>query len=160
MGDLLGIDLVSNPDLALNLDVSVRILFEGMARGLFTGKKLADYFNLTTDDPVGARRIVNKQDKAQLIAGFHKNFLDAIQAAQAIVRPPDVSKDLATPDGPALAKDKTVWSVIAGGAALFAAGIFGAINNPYAFGALALLAVAGIGLAIYFRREIREQFGG
>ncbi|WP_342640956.1 glycoside hydrolase family 19 protein [Rhodoligotrophos ferricapiens] len=160
MGDLLGLDLADNPDLALDLHVSTEILFEGMAQGLFTGKKLSDYFNETADDPVNARRIVNGTDKARLIAGYHRNFLDAIKAAEAIVAPPDVSPQAAKADGPPLAKDKTVWSVIGGAAASFCAGIFGAINNPYAFGAFAVGAVMAVGLAIYFRKEIREQFGG
>ncbi|WP_342641326.1 glycoside hydrolase family 19 protein [Rhodoligotrophos ferricapiens] len=83
VGDLIGVDLVDNPDLALNLYVATRILFEGMERGLFTGRRLDEYFNDTTDDPVGARAIININDQAQLIAGYHKAFLAALNAAQA-----------------------------------------------------------------------------
>lgn len=166
MGDILGLDLVNNPDLALDLNVSTRILFEGMARGLsgkgdFTGKALEDYFNGKVDDPVGARAIVNRNDKANLIAGYHKNFLDALRAARRGYAPPeDVAPGAAEPDGPPLTKDRTVWSVIGGAVASFGAGIMGAIDNPWAFGAFALLAVAAVTAAIYFRREIRERFGG
>jgi hypothetical protein len=43
---LLKKDLVNNPTLALDLNIATQILFTGMMKGLFTGKKLADYFNL------------------------------------------------------------------------------------------------------------------
>lgn len=87
MGRILGIPLAQNPDLALESKTSKRILVEGMTRGKsskgdFTGKSLEDYFNATTDDPVGARRIVNGTDVAALIAGYHKQFLAALEAAR------------------------------------------------------------------------------
>lgn len=75
---LLKVDLVSNPELALNLDVSTKILFVGMVKGLFTGKKLADYFEGAKEDWVNARRIINGTDKAQLIAGYGRGFYAAI----------------------------------------------------------------------------------
>lgn len=77
-GTRLGVDLVGNPDLALQLDVAVRIIVEGMRLGTFTGKKLADYFSSTSEDWVNARRIVNGLDKANLIAGHAKRFYAAI----------------------------------------------------------------------------------
>lgn len=42
-GGKLGLDLVANPDLALDPGAAARILFLGMAEGWFTGKRLADY---------------------------------------------------------------------------------------------------------------------
>jgi len=51
---LVGVDLIANPDAAMQDDVAVRIKFEGMARGLFTGKKLADYFTPKSSDWVRA----------------------------------------------------------------------------------------------------------
>jgi hypothetical protein len=83
LGKPLGIDLVSNPDLALDPAISLRVLFLGMTNGLYTGKSLGDYFSAVRDDPVGARRIVNGTDRAGLIAGYHHAFLSAIQAANA-----------------------------------------------------------------------------
>lgn len=84
MGDLLGLDLVKNPKLALREDVATMIMFEGMLtaesfRGDFTGRSLEQYFNSKTDDPVNARRIINGLDKAQMIAGYHHKFLNALQ---------------------------------------------------------------------------------
>ncbi len=81
MGALLGIDLLGNPDLALVPSHAAAIMFEGMLRGSFTGKKLADYFHEGTADWINARRIINGTDKAQTIAGYGKAFYDALLAA-------------------------------------------------------------------------------
>lgn len=69
--------LYENPDLALVTENSVRILFEGMIQGMFTGKRLSNYFNEKTDW-VNARRIVNGLDRAHLIAGYALEFYSAI----------------------------------------------------------------------------------
>lgn len=78
MGKILKLDLVNKPELVLDLDISVRIMYYGMTNGTFTGKKLSDYFNKTKEDWVNARRIINGTDKAQLIAGHAKKFYAAI----------------------------------------------------------------------------------
>ncbi len=83
MGRLLCIDLLNKPELALQSSVAVKVMFEGMTRGSssigdFTGRCLEQYFNKTTNDPVGARKIINGRDKATLIAGYHSKFLEAI----------------------------------------------------------------------------------
>jgi len=78
LGKALGIDLVNNPDLALNLDVSIRIMFYGMINGSFTGKKLGDYFNAAKEDWINARRVINALDKANIIADHAKKFYSAI----------------------------------------------------------------------------------
>lgn len=83
MGALLGIDLLSNLDLAMDPAVAAAIMFEGMQRGDFTGKKLADYFSNDADDPVEARRIVNGTDKAELIASYHREFLRDLRNASS-----------------------------------------------------------------------------
>lgn len=77
-GILVGADLVNEPELALDLTYSTKILVEGMTSGLFTGKKLSDYFNDEMTQPISARKIVNGLDKAELIAGYYDIFLDAI----------------------------------------------------------------------------------
>jgi putative chitinase len=79
VGNRLGIDLYHHPDLAL--DDATWILVNGMIEGLYSGKMLEDYFNDTIDDPVRARKIVNGQDKAEPIAGYHAQFLAAVEAA-------------------------------------------------------------------------------
>lgn len=97
---------------ALEWEVALDIMFRGMVDGMFTGRKLNQFFNDRKDDPVGARKIINAMDKAKLIAGYHKNFLDSIEAAngEASESPVD-GKDLgeATP----LLKDPSVRTVAA-----------------------------------------------
>jgi putative chitinase len=78
-------DLVNNPDLAMVPQTASAIMFMGMTDGLFTGKKLADYFGPGRSDPVGARRIINGTDKAVQIAEYHAKFLAALQAAAVTV---------------------------------------------------------------------------
>lgn len=77
-GQLVGADLVNNPELACDLNYATQILVEGMIIGFFTGKKLSDYFNDTKEDPINARKIINSLDKAELIAGYYYKFLNAI----------------------------------------------------------------------------------
>jgi hypothetical protein len=77
-GQRLGVNLVGQPDLCLDLKHAVRILVEGSVLGTFTGKKLADYFKGPLADWRNARRIINGLDKADLIAGHAKNFYAAI----------------------------------------------------------------------------------
>jgi putative chitinase len=74
-------DLVEHPELALDSLIATRILFRGMAEGWFTGKKLGQYFNSTTDDPINARQIINANDDDTLIASYHEKFLAALVAA-------------------------------------------------------------------------------
>jgi hypothetical protein len=82
MGERLGVDLVNNPGLALKMRISAKIAIVGMVEGHFTGRKLSDYFNATTDNPAGARRIVNGPDGTDaLIAKMHGEFLAALKAA-------------------------------------------------------------------------------
>ncbi len=78
-------DLVEHPELALDSLISARILFRGMAEGWFTGKKLGQYFNGSKDDPVNARQIVNGNDDDVLIAGYHADFLAALEKAEVWV---------------------------------------------------------------------------
>ena len=78
MSKIVGMDLVKNPDLALELPVATQILFAGMQRGTFTTRKLDGYFNATTEDWRNARRIINGLDKADLIADYGRRYYAAI----------------------------------------------------------------------------------
>lgn len=69
------------PGQLLTWPLCLKPLFDGMTRGMFTGKRLADYFNSTSDDPVNARRVINGVDRANLVAHYHGLFLAAIKAA-------------------------------------------------------------------------------
>ena len=63
----------------IDTEISAKILVVGMTKGLFTGKKLADYFNSEKEDWINARRIVNGLDRASDIANHSKKFLHCIR---------------------------------------------------------------------------------
>jgi putative chitinase len=73
-------DLVNNPDRALDCKISTDILFEGMISGLFTGRKLYDYFNSIEEDWINARRIINGKDRAELISNYAKAFFKSLSS--------------------------------------------------------------------------------
>lgn len=82
MGTKLGVNLLgSNMDKALDPTIAAAVMYVGMRDGDFTGKKLSTYFSSSVDDPTNARRIINGTDKASTIAGYHRDFLAAFQAA-------------------------------------------------------------------------------
>ena len=153
LGERIDVDLVGNPSLALDLDISAEIAIVGMLEGLFTGKKLTDYFNLKKNDPVGARAVVNGRDKAKLIAGYYKSFLDALEAATLAYyqgQPDDVAERDAQADNVPAMKSKSLLTIIGSflgaiglgavddlkGVVESGATLFGAISNPWAFGSL------------------------
>lgn len=75
---ILGIDLLNYPDLALEPKNSVDILMIGMRDGTFTRHKLNMYFDEDTTDWVGARKIINGTDRANLIASYAKEFFKIV----------------------------------------------------------------------------------
>ena len=81
MGNWLGIDLVNNPDLALEPEIGAKILVYGMMNGSFTGKRLSDYINANEADYYNARRTVNGTFAANLIEGHTYAVLDKIPNA-------------------------------------------------------------------------------
>lgn len=89
MGKLLKVPLLAKPDLALDPLIAAQIMFTGMTKGSFTGKKLADFFNDKKTDWVWARSIINGKrkgeplpDRAQEIANYAKAFYaDLINAS-------------------------------------------------------------------------------
>lgn len=72
--DLLGLDLVNDPELVMRPDISLFILVHGMKHGFFTGFKLDDYISDNDMDLFNARRIVNGTDKAALIKDYAMNW--------------------------------------------------------------------------------------
>ncbi|QIG72519.1 glycoside hydrolase family 19 chitinase protein [Rhizobium phage RHph_TM3_3_6] len=79
MGKLLGVDLVGNPELAMDPKIAARIMIEGMTkgqstRGDFTGVSLENYFNSNTTDWVNARRVINGLDRAKDVATYAQKF--------------------------------------------------------------------------------------
>jgi hypothetical protein len=82
MSDILGMDLLNNPDRALHPTVAVKIMFEGMIRGTFTTKKLSDYLDGPNPDLLSARRIINGTDKAAQFAAWARQFHAALVKAR------------------------------------------------------------------------------
>lgn len=77
--NILGIDLIGNPDLALEKETAYKIMILGMTKGLFTGKRLSQYFNNDNEDFYNARRIINGLDRAKLIQDYAIKFLNILQ---------------------------------------------------------------------------------
>lgn len=83
-GELLGQDLIANPDLALRPVLAASIMRLGMKGGWFTGKSFGSF--LPSKGPakeaqfIQARRIINGLDRAELIAGYALQFQEALIA--------------------------------------------------------------------------------
>lgn len=80
MGQRLGLDLTSDPDVVMREDVAVKILVTGMCEGLFTGKRLDEYVTLKASNYRGARRVVNGTDKASAIAELAREYEAELKA--------------------------------------------------------------------------------
>ena len=78
MGKIIGVDLVADPDKAMRPDIAADVMIIGMQQGRFTGRHLSEFFNERLTDWIGARRIINGTDRAELIAGYAKVFLAAL----------------------------------------------------------------------------------
>ena len=73
-----GWDFLNNPELLLQPEPSAWASIYSMTTGLYTGRKLSQYFGPSVNDPVNARNIVNGLDKAVNIAGYYRLFLDGL----------------------------------------------------------------------------------
>ena len=88
--------LADNPDAASGIATAIRILFDGMEKGLFTGLKLANYDYLVTRNPdvpgykyYASRAIINDDVAANgaQIATYAKAFERALVAAGYAPKP-------------------------------------------------------------------------
>ena len=96
-GDKIGLDLVGNPDLMLDPEISARVLIEGLIDGRWNGKKLGIAHYLPDDGPddeKNARRTVNVLDRWSDIARYYRAFLRSIDASGGI------PKTVVEPAGP------------------------------------------------------------
>lgn len=165
VGREIGVDLVEKPGRMLDGDVSARAAIISMREGLFSrGHMFAKYFNATADDPEGARRIVNGTDKARLIAGYHRAFLDSIKAARAEARKAEPAEVEHKPDGADLKKDPVViggvvtGAGVLGGMLTYAKPVLESINSPWAFG-FALVIALGLFLVLTGRVQLKRVGG-
>ncbi len=76
--ELLGIDLVGSPDLAMNENVALFVLVHGFKTGAFTGRKITDYINESKTDFVSARRCINGTDHDDDIAKLAEKHLEKL----------------------------------------------------------------------------------
>ncbi len=109
---------ISDPDKALTWPVALHVCFDGMLKGMFTGKKLSDYIAGSHCDFIGARRIINGTDKARLIAGYANSFLEALTQA----------KEPADPTLQPAPKDATTGKPMSQSAIVQAGGALGTIG--------------------------------
>lgn len=81
-----GENLLTNPDLMLRMDVATGALIFGMLEGWYTGKTFRHYLlnPATRDQFAAARRIINGQDRAELIAGYALVFQEALRRGEWI----------------------------------------------------------------------------
>lgn len=114
-GAKLGLDLIRLPDLALVPANAAQILVVGMLDGWFTGKSLSSYITLSSSDFVNARRIINGVDRADLIAGYAREY-DALLKAEgyeSVAGIPTAPADIAPkPSIPAASSPETPPPVI------------------------------------------------
>jgi putative chitinase len=94
--------IAATPDKALEWPTSLKVMFDGMVRGIFTGKKLSDYINENERDYINARRIINGTDRAKEIAAMADDYRDAIIKAQDAVEPPPPPPPPPAPSNPDL----------------------------------------------------------
>lgn len=78
LGKAIKVDLITDPDRAMDLDTALKVLFVGMRDGLFTTAKLADFFNVSKENWVQARKIINGLESADLVASYAKTYYAAI----------------------------------------------------------------------------------
>lgn len=144
---------------ALKWPVALDIMFRGMVDGMFTGRSLGQFFNSRKNDPIGARKIINGTDKAKLIAGYHKNFLDSIEAAKADEEAPESLVDgkefgEATP----LLKDPSVRTVAASVGSSGALGwVLSYIDGWEGVLVVCVLGAAAIGGLTYYLTHRRNE---
>lgn len=112
-GDWLKLDLLGNPDLALQPTIAAQILVRGCCNGWFTGKKLSDYL---PGDYTNARRVVNGTDKADLIAGYARGFEAALIAAHDVEPVVDHKPAKSAPQNPLAALLAFILSLFRKGA--------------------------------------------
>jgi len=90
-GDLLGVDLVSNPDKVLEPEIGAKILVRGMRDGLFTGVGLARYFKEgQPPEWLNARRIVNGVFHADYVARAAVAVFKVLKSGTDIAPKPDL----------------------------------------------------------------------
>lgn len=78
------VDLVANPDKAMDPNIAAIIMVQGMTEGWFTARKISDDLPLrgtaTKAQFVASRDIINGTDRQDLIAGYAVDFQTGLKA--------------------------------------------------------------------------------
>src|SRR3569623_334397 len=82
---LTGVDLITHPERMMEPAIAAMVMRAGMEHGKFTGRKFADYLPTVGDATraqfIQARWIINRQDKADVIADYSLQFQSALGKA-------------------------------------------------------------------------------
>lgn len=78
-GDKIGVDLVSNPDLAMDINNSVPIMIWGMEEGVFTSVGINRFIYSGKIDYLNARKVINGTDQALLVSEYAKKFQSILE---------------------------------------------------------------------------------
>lgn len=71
--------IADNPEKALETETAVKILVDGMVKGVFTGRRLNHYLTRDKTDFISARKIINGTDKAHNISVYANKFLRILE---------------------------------------------------------------------------------
>lgn len=132
----------TKPGQMLTWPIALKAIFDGMIKGMFTGKALPEYFNAQKTDWVNARRIVNGTDKAAQIAEVAKQFYADLVAS-------DVKQPISKKAGGAAA-----GGVVATGGATAAVVTYGL--TPLVITGLVAAGVIALVLGVYAYRNWRS----
>lgn len=156
------VDLVIDPELAMDSNTSAHILFAGSYKGLFSGKALPDFIDADDEndfsDYVHARAVINGKDKAQAIAAIATHFESALVASILEEQPfPAASEPYEPPETEDHTPQKsTTIMAAAGQAAAAITGLFSALGdmNPWIAGLLIVVSVVAL---VWIIREQRRK---
>jgi hypothetical protein len=112
MSKEVGVDLVAEPNAAMDPRTAYEILVVGMAKGLFTGYGLDDVWDndgIPYLDYIEARRIVNGTDKNYKIARYAQVFEDILEESLREVKEPE-QEDIPNPEKE---EEFSVWDKVA-----------------------------------------------
>lgn len=77
-GEKIGVDLIGDPDRAMDPKNAAKILVIGSMEGWFTGKAIPHYINSGGKSFTSARRVINGTDKAKEIAEIAEDYLEQL----------------------------------------------------------------------------------
>lgn len=119
--------LEDDPDKITDLRTSVRVMFDGMERGEFTGRDLDDFIDDIDEadaedlrEFISARRIVNGTDKAEKIGRYALAFEKALKAAGYAPKVKQPPKPASAPSRPTKPKSPMA-ALVAAAIAILAA---------------------------------------